>query len=119
MLCLALFAPVTAYAASTSNGSSGAACDAVSSISPGSGTCDAPTGPTPQKLIRTALNLLSLVAGVIAVIMLIVGGLKYITSGGDSNAAASARNTILYAIVGIVVVAFAQVIVKFVLKKAS
>jgi hypothetical protein len=44
-----------------------------------------------------------------------VGGLKYITSQGDPNATATAKNTILYAAIGLVVVALAQVIVRFVI----
>jgi hypothetical protein len=56
---------------------------------------------------------------VVAVIMIIVGGLKYITSGGDSGNITSAKNTILYAIVGLIVVALAQIIVRFVLERAT
>ncbi len=51
--------------------------------------------------------------------MIIVGGLKYITSGGDSGNITSAKNTILYAIVGLIVVALAQIIVRFVLQRAT
>lgn len=66
-------------------------------------------------VIEDIINIFSIVVGVIAVIMIIIGGLKYITSGGDSNSVSSAKNTIIYAIVGLIVVAFAQVIVLFVL----
>lgn len=69
--------------------------------------------------IKLVINLLSFIVGVVAVIMIIIAGLKYITSGGDSNNVASAKNTILYAIIGLVIVALAQVIVRFVLQKAS
>jgi hypothetical protein len=55
----------------------------------------------------------------VAVIMIIVGGLKYITSGGDSNNVSSAKSTIIYAIIGLVVVALAQFIVQFVLNKVT
>ena len=68
-----------------------------------------------NSLITTVINIFSLVVGVVAVIMIIIGGLKYITSGGDSGNITGAKNTILYAIVGLVVVALAQVIVRFVL----
>lgn len=68
-------------------------------------------------VIAGAINLLSVAVGVIAVIMVIIGGLKYIMSSGDSNNINSAKNTILYAIIGLVIVAFAQVIVRFVLDK--
>jgi hypothetical protein len=108
-----------AYAASTSSGAGGEACQAISQLDPGKGANCNTSGPSINKLITTIINILTFVAGTIAVIMLIVGGFKYITSQGDATSAASARNTLLYAIVGIVVVAFAQIIVKFVLAKAK
>ncbi|TXG75979.1 hypothetical protein E6P97_04540 [Patescibacteria group bacterium] len=67
--------------------------------------------------VRLALNLFSAIVGIIAVVMIIVGGIKYITSGGDSGNVTSAKNTILYAIIGLVVVALAQIIVRFVLAR--
>jgi hypothetical protein len=67
--------------------------------------------------LASVINILSLVLGIIAVIMVIVGGIKFTTSQGDGNATASARNTIIYAVVGLVVAALAQVIVKFVLSR--
>lgn len=72
-----------------------------------------------NSIITDVINIISLVVGVIAVIMIIVGGLKYITSGGDSGNVTGAKNTILYAVVGLVIVALAQVIVRFVLNKAT
>jgi hypothetical protein len=70
-------------------------------------------------LITAIINILSVIVGIIAVIMIIFGGFRYITSGGDSGNVTSAKNTILYAIVGLVIVALAQFIVKFVLNKAT
>lgn len=70
-------------------------------------------------LITRVINIISLVVGAVAVIMIIVGGLRYITSGGESGGVTSAKNTIMYAIVGLVVVALAQVIVKFVVNRAT
>jgi cytochrome bd-type quinol oxidase subunit 2 len=72
-----------------------------------------------NNILRTVINLFSLVVGVVAVIMIIIGGLKYITSGGDSGNVSGAKNTILYAIIGIVVVALSQFIVRFVLTKIN
>jgi hypothetical protein len=69
-------------------------------------------------IIKTIINIVSVVVGVIAVIMIVFGGLKYITSGGESSNISSAKNTIIYAIIGLVVVALAQFIVRFVLDKA-
>jgi hypothetical protein len=51
--------------------------------------------------------------------MIILGGLKYITSGGDAQKVASAKSALIYAIVGLVIVALAQAIVRFVLGKAT
>lgn len=83
-------------------------------------TSCAPTGGTQiEDVIAAAINLISIVVGVIAVIMIIIGGLKYIMSSGDSNNINSAKNTILYAIIGLVIVALAQVIVRYVIDKAT
>jgi cytochrome bd-type quinol oxidase subunit 2 len=79
---------------------------------------DDPEGQV-NDIITTVINIFSLVVGVVSVIMIIIGGLKYITSGGDSGNVSGAKNTILYAIVGLVVVALAQVIVRFVLTRVT
>jgi hypothetical protein len=68
--------------------------------------------------ISLVINMFSIVVGVVAVIMIIIGGFKYITSGGDSGNVTGAKNTILYAVIGLVVVALAQFIVRFVLERA-
>lgn len=72
-----------------------------------------------DRILTTVINIFSLVVGVVSVIMIIIGGLKYITSGGDSGNVSGAKNTILYAIIGLVIVALAQVIVHFVLTRVS
>lgn len=55
------------------------------------------------------------VIGGIAVLFLLIGAIRYVTSGGDSGQVASAKNTIIYALVGIVVSVSAFAIVQFVL----
>jgi len=72
-----------------------------------------------QNLLTTAVNIFSIVVGIVAVIMIVVGGFKYITSGGESSKVSGAQSTILYAVVGLVVVVLAQVIVHFVLNRAA
>ena len=72
-----------------------------------------------NKLIKTIINIFTFVVGVVSVIMIIIGGFKYITSGGDSGNVTGAKDTIMYAIIGLVVVALAQVIVRFVLKQVT
>lgn len=61
------------------------------------------------------VNILSIVVGLVAVIMIIYAGLRYVTSGGESGGVTSAKNSLLYAIVGLVLVALAQFIVRWVL----
>lgn len=68
---------------------------------------------------RTVADIISFVAGGIAVIFIIIGGFRYVTSSGDSSKVASARSAIIYAAVGIVVVLLARVIVSFVLSEAD
>ena len=72
-----------------------------------------------NSLITQIINVFSVIVGIIAVIMIIIGGLKYITSGGDSGNVTGAKNTILYAIIGLIIVALAQFIVRFVLSKTT
>ena len=55
------------------------------------------------------------IIGALSVIMLIYGGIRYTISGGDSAAVTAAKNTILYAIVGLVVAILASAIVNYVL----
>jgi hypothetical protein len=71
-----------------------------------------------NSMITKIINIFSAVVGIAAVIMIIWGGFKYITSGGDSGKVTGAKNTIIYAIIGLIIVALAQFIVKFVLDKA-
>jgi cytochrome bd-type quinol oxidase subunit 2 len=74
---------------------------------------------TVNSLIEDVINIFSLVVGVVSVIMIIIGGFQYITSAGDSNKVGTAKNTILYAIIGLVIVALAQFIVRFVLGRVT
>ena len=85
----------------------------------GSGDCEKAQANRVENLIARIINILSLIIGVVAVIMIIINGLRFITSGGDSNAVSSAKKGILYAIVGLVIVALAQFIVRFVLNIAE
>jgi hypothetical protein len=107
-----------AYAAPDINSGlcSGANLDVNSQCDP---TADTEASTKVNTIITTVINIISIVVGVVAVVMIIIGGLRYITSGGDSTAVTGAKNTILYAIVGLIVVALAQFIVRFVLTKAT
>lgn len=118
-LSLSFLAPVAVPATLHAQGiQNGIACGAELKIS--TTDCEAnnaEAGTKVDSILRLAINMFSIVVGFISVIMIIVGGLKYITSGGDSGNIQGAKNTILYAIIGLIVVALAQVVVQFVLTK--
>ncbi len=85
-------------------------------------TCAAATAEGETRintLIIKLVNVFSIIVGIVAVVMIIYGGFRYITSGGDSGNVTSAKNTVLFAIVGLIIVAMAQFIVKFVLNKST
>ncbi len=66
-------------------------------------------------IFSTIVNVLLFIIGAVAVVMLIYGGFRYVMSGGDASAVTAAKNTILYAVVGIIVALLAYAIVNFVL----
>jgi hypothetical protein len=96
---------------------SDAAEEACKGVGLGSGGC----GGTSQlnQIINTVVTVVSVLVGLASVIMIMVGGFKYITSAGDSSKASTAKMTIVYAVIGLVLVALAQFIVQFVLNKAT
>lgn len=67
-----------------------------------------------ESLIGTIINVLLFIVGAVAVIMLIWGGIRYTTSAGNAAAVTSAKNTIIYSIVGLVVAFLAYAIVRWV-----
>lgn len=112
MMSVAFISPVMVAASNKD-----AVCQGVGAVSGGSG-CSTPSGSSSiNDVIKKGLNLFSAVIGIIAVVMIMVGGIKYITSQGDAAQVNSAKNTILYAAIGLVVVALAQIIVQFVLSR--
>ena len=66
-------------------------------------------------VFQTITNVLLFILGAISVIMIIIGGLRYVISGGNATAVTAAKNTILYAIVGVIVALLAYAVVNFVL----
>ena len=96
-----------ACACSAGSGSTSTACTA--------GTKDPISGPN-GALAKVSL-VISTITGVAAVIVIIVGGIQYVTSSGDAQQTASARNMIIGALVGLVIIAAAQAIITFVVSK--
>ncbi len=66
-------------------------------------------------VFQTITNVLLFVLGAISVIMIIIGGLRYVVSGGNSANVTAAKNTILYAIVGVIIAILSYAIINFVL----
>lgn len=71
----------------------------------------------PGGILTTAINLLSIIAGLLSVFVIMIAGIKMITSGGESNSIASSKRAILYAVISLMIVAFAQTMVRFVLNR--
>ncbi len=65
--------------------------------------------------INTIINVIIGIVGFVAVVMMIMGGISFVTSQGDAGKVAKARNTILYGVVGLIVALLAFAIVNFVL----
>ncbi len=78
---------------------------------PGQSSCA--SGDTP--IFQTVTNVLLFIIGAVSVIMLIIGGIRYTVSQGDSSAVTGAKNTILYSIIGLVVAILAFAAVNFVI----
>ena len=107
--------PVVSAATITENTCAGTAL----TIEGGAIDCGGAQAGNVDKLITSIVNIFSVIVGLIAVVMIIYGGFRYITSGGDSTRVNGAKNTILYAIIGLIVVALAQIIVRFVLNRTQ
>ena len=96
----------------------------INSASANSASCSEPAGGSGSAdglrgIASKIVNLLSVIVGIVAVIMIIVGGFRYIASGGASDKVSGAKNTLIYAIVGLIIVALAQFIVHFVLSNVN
>ena len=65
--------------------------------------------------VKDIINAIIAVLGIVAVVVIIIGGIGYMTSSGDAGKVKKAKDTILYGIIGLVVVALAFAIVNFVI----
>ncbi len=86
----------------------------IDKAAPNGGVCTSPDGRTVAGTIQQLTDVLIFIIGAIAVVMIIIGGIRYVLSAGDQTALTSAKNTILYAIIGLVVAFTAYAIVHFV-----
>jgi hypothetical protein len=68
-----------------------------------------------KQVIQSIVNLLLFITGAVAVIMIVIGGIKYVTSAGEASQAKSAKDTILYAVIGLIVAIVAYAVVTFII----
>ncbi|HVS58446.1 MAG TPA: peptidoglycan-binding protein [Candidatus Saccharimonadales bacterium] len=117
-IAFSVAAPASTFA--LFSGSKSQACSGLdlNGTATGGSNCSNGTN-TLEGVLHTVIVVFSAIVGIIAVIMIIVSGLKFITAGGESSAVASARSTLLYAIIGLIVAALAQVIAHFVVAKST
>jgi cytochrome bd-type quinol oxidase subunit 2 len=100
--------------------SSVAANEACQGAGLGSGSaCNSSSALQINTTLGAIINIFSAIVGLVAVIMIIVAGLQFITASGNAQNIAKARSTLLYAIVGLVIVVLAQVIVHFIINQAT
>jgi hypothetical protein len=112
---LSLVIPATAFAYNpfgSACGSGGGATGSTACSTNGSDPISGPNGA-----LKKISVVLAGVAGVAAVILIIVGGFQYVTSNGDAAKAAGARNTIMGSVIGLVIIVAAESIVLFVVSK--
>lgn len=110
----------TSFAAdNTTSAAASQVCQGVGTASGSGSGCGSTSTTSLNGLIAFIIDLLSVIVGVVAVIMIVVAGFRFVVSGGESQNVAGARNTIIYVIVGLVVVALAQIIVHFVLHNVA
>jgi len=70
-------------------------------------------------VLARATNLISILAGAIAVIVIVVSGIFFVTADGDASKAASARNALIGAVVGLAIVVLARAIINFVISRIT
>lgn len=81
---------------------------------PGNGEINLPQ-IEPEKVVTGGFNTAFFIAGALAVIMIIVSGIMYMTAGGDAKKAALAAKSIMVTIIGLIVIVLAYAIVNFVI----
>lgn len=109
-------AAITVPVIAAESGPQAAVCDGIGMAG---GNCDdSKADSSITNLITNIINIFSWVVGIVAVLMIIFAGFTYVTSAGGDGVK-TAKNILIYAVIGLVVVAFAQVIVHFAIGTAN
>ena len=95
--------------------SQNASAGAVEEIQKGTGqVSSASSGADLPSIAKTVVNTMLFIVGILAVIMIIFSGIRYITAHGDKGQVESAKNTLIYSIVGLVIAIIAYALVTWV-----
>jgi Type IV secretion system pilin len=82
---------------------------------PNSSLCEKESGNPATKTISSITTIVAVLAGIAAIGFIMFGGFKFITSNGDPGKAASGRMTVLYAVIGLLVIVIAQSLIQFII----
>lgn len=96
-------------------------CEGVGAVSGASSSDCTPSGGVSDinSVVEAGLRIFQVIVGIIAFVMIIIAGQRFITSGGDPAKVTSARNTIIFSVVGVVIIALAEVIIQFALNQTQ
>ncbi len=107
---------LTAAAGACPSSPSDAQSQVLNGISQTGSNC---SGGGVDSAIKAAVNILTLVVGIAAIVMIVYSGFRYITSAGDSNRVSAAKSTLIYAIIGLAIIGLSQVLVHWVLTTST
>lgn len=93
--------------------------DACSGASADSQICKNKNNTNTQPMVKKIVNFMLYLVGILAVIMIIFGGIKFVSSAGDANKVNSAKNIILYSVIGLMVAIFSYAIVNWLVQIAT
>jgi hypothetical protein len=110
LVAVALVSYIGNHVAGSSGGSAGVSGIDVSGL---------PKTTATGSTVKTVLSIVDTVIGALALLFITIGGFRYVLSQGDPQATGKAKNTILYALIGLVVAVMAQIIVTFVIGRVS
>jgi len=118
LLAFGLALPIAAVAG---NAASAVDCTGIDCAAQGAGNAVTGSSKTSDltAVIKLVVNIMLFIIGAVAVIMIVVGGIKYTVSNGNPEQIKNAKNTIMYAIVGIVLAILAYAIVNFVITQLT
>ena len=107
------FLPITSTFAECSPGVCDEKNNYPESVKAACGCSNATDSPGIESVIINILNAVIAISGLVAAVFVIIGGIQYMTSSGDAGKVKKAKDTILYALIGIAVCALAYAIVNW------